>query len=366
VGSNKKPGLIVKIVRQTLLPYSNMAFHERKKAEYLFMVWGLIIGLVWASLGLSVLTHSLKFWTVITFFVVNLVCVPVLFLLRNGKLQAAANVLFALGVLRCIRAMLEGTDASFFLLLAFCFLAVSVIRIYDYQKVLSLIIFPVMAVARVVWLLQAANEQNFWALARDNGLALFIFVAFMIMSHFLVKVLAHEVELTLELEAANKELLGYASTDKLTGAYNRRKFDELAGCEMERLNRYGIPFSVLYLDLDNFKHLNDTKGHTIGDSVLSGVARLIAANLRQTDSLFRWGGDEFVILCANAHLHDAEVIGEKILQLVASGKIEDSHPIGVSIGAVEVRAGECIQEALARADKLLYKAKLEGRRRLCV
>ena len=98
------------------------------------------------------------------------------------------------------------------------------------------------------------------------------------------------------LEAAQSKLRRMVITDPLTGCRNRRFFDEIIGRELQRHRRYGIPMSMLFVDVDRFKAINDTLGHDAGDRVLREVAAFLLSNIREADYVFRWGGDEFLIL----------------------------------------------------------------------
>ena len=98
------------------------------------------------------------------------------------------------------------------------------------------------------------------------------------------------------LEAAQSKLRRMVITDPLTGCRNRRFFEEIIGRELQRHRRYGIPMSVLFVDVDRFKAVNDTLGHDAGDRVLREVAAFLLSNIREADYVFRWGGDEFLIL----------------------------------------------------------------------
>jgi diguanylate cyclase (GGDEF)-like protein len=172
-----------------------------------------------------------------------------------------------------------------------------------------------------------------------------------------------------EIEERNERLLEQAfrleelaTTDSLTGVFNRRKFNELVQAEMERSRRYGTPLSFLILDIDHFKRVNDTLGHEAGDQVLVALAGLLRAALRAVDSQARWGGEELVVL-----LPEIKVAGATGL----AGRLRDSvHGAGlaggvtVSFGVAQWRPDETADELFARADKALYRAKDLGRDRI--
>jgi diguanylate cyclase (GGDEF)-like protein len=159
------------------------------------------------------------------------------------------------------------------------------------------------------------------------------------------------------------ELAKLASTDHLTGLPNRRYFLEAASRELERVRRFGGLASVVMIDLDHFKALNDTYGHAAGDEALRSVTR--ACRLRDTDVLARWGGEEFVALLPETDEEGALIVAEKLRCAVSNEPIEvDSTNITVtaSLGVAQVSSHDkAIDEALGRADRALYTAKQAGR-----
>ncbi len=165
---------------------------------------------------------------------------------------------------------------------------------------------------------------------------------------------------------ANRRLAVQAATDALTGLLNRRKFRELAAEEMERSRRYGRPLSLLALDLDHFKTVNDRYGHPVGDGVLRHVAGIIAAGVRSCDRVARLGGEEFAVLLPETRMPDAMILADR-LRLAVSGRPADIAPAGlipitVSVGCVGLtREDQDIDAVMARADRALYAAKAAGR-----
>jgi len=156
-----------------------------------------------------------------------------------------------------------------------------------------------------------------------------------------------------------------ASCDPLTGALNRRAFFDIAEYELNRSIRYGHATTIAYIDLDNFKEINDRQGHTAGDDLLITVTGTISSNIRNTDILARFGGDEFVILLPETPTAAAATLLEKIqhqLDLAMSGK---GWPVSFSIGAVTYpKAPPGVDEAVKRADMLMYDVKRSGKNRL--
>jgi diguanylate cyclase (GGDEF)-like protein/hemerythrin-like metal-binding protein len=157
------------------------------------------------------------------------------------------------------------------------------------------------------------------------------------------------------------ELSKLAGTDKLTGAWNRRRFEEALVNEMDRLKRYDHPLSTLMLDIDLFKKVNDVHGHSAGDQVLVKLASVLLANLRPSDTLTRWGGEEFVVLCPNTMLATAATLAERLRESIASTTFADVGQVTISVGVAECMMGEAWEDWFKRADAALYRAKDGGR-----
>jgi diguanylate cyclase (GGDEF)-like protein len=168
-----------------------------------------------------------------------------------------------------------------------------------------------------------------------------------------------------ELERTLEKL---SRTDPLTGLLNRRSFEEISAKEYSRFARHGDEYSLLMLDVDHFKSVNDNYGHNIGDLVLKMLADNCVANLRTHDVVARWGGEEFCVLLPCTDRDTAACIAEKLRREISSHalKVRGSEvAVTVSIGVSEVRASDRHHtEVLGRADVALYDAKQSGRNRM--
>jgi len=164
-----------------------------------------------------------------------------------------------------------------------------------------------------------------------------------------------------DLQQTVLELEQMASTDRLTGAWNRRRLEECVRNEMDRLDRYEQPLSLLLIDVDFFKRINDQHGHPAGDQVLQALTSLVQLRLRGTDSLARWGGEEFVVLCPNSRRSAAATLAERLRRQIAAAAFPVVGRLTVSIGVAECKRGENWQEWFERADQALYRAKESGR-----
>jgi diguanylate cyclase (GGDEF)-like protein len=162
------------------------------------------------------------------------------------------------------------------------------------------------------------------------------------------------------------ELEREAQLDEMTELYNYRAFRKLLAGELSRAVRYGKPLSVLMLDLDHFKQVNDTWGHQTGDAVLRDVARVLARAKRREDVVARYGGEEFTVILPETSLEGARLVAERLRATIERARILRDRPITVSIG-VASRSGRrrrTGEELVARADSALYRAKRRGRNRV--
>lgn len=162
-----------------------------------------------------------------------------------------------------------------------------------------------------------------------------------------------------------KRLTLQATTDSLTGAFNRLKFDQELAAEMARSQRYKTPFAVVMCDIDNFKDVNDTYGHQAGDQVLVNLVRIISTHVRTTDVLARWGGEEFMILASDCDSEQAVRFGEKLRRLVEETVFETVGAVTCSFGVAQFRDGDTAETLTVRVDGALYAAKLAGRNQVC-
>jgi diguanylate cyclase (GGDEF)-like protein len=164
-----------------------------------------------------------------------------------------------------------------------------------------------------------------------------------------------------ELQA---RLLDLAITDPLTGAFNRRHMASCLGDAVERHRRTGAPASVLLIDVDHFKRINDRLGHEAGDGVLKGIVALVTRRARRLDRLFRMGGDEFVLFLPDTRGLDAATVAEELRGSVVGARLLNAAPVSVSIGVSELQANESADAWVKQADDALYRAKNDGRNRV--
>ena len=165
---------------------------------------------------------------------------------------------------------------------------------------------------------------------------------------------------------AKMELEKMASIDKLTDIYNRRMIDQFLQVEIEIASRHNEELSLMIIDIDHFKHVNDNYGHLVGDMVLSQLSKIISDNLRNSDIFGRYGGEEFLIICPKTNKDGAFILAEKLRIIVNDFTFDEVGHKTVSIGIAEFQTNDTIETLFKKADEALYEAKNSGRNRVCV
>jgi two-component system cell cycle response regulator len=184
----------------------------------------------------------------------------------------------------------------------------------------------------------------------------------------LAATIARELGGALRMATLVEESRWMATTDALTGLLNRHAFLESTERELERSKRYGDTLSVVLLDIDHFKHINDRRGHAAGDMVLSAIGKLLPQALRRCDILARWGGEEFVLVMPSTSLESAEQVAERLRQAIETSQIKDGNgdfiPVTASFGVACYLHGETLEQVVDRSDRAMYRAKSGGRNRV--
>ena len=150
-------------------------------------------------------------------------------------------------------------------------------------------------------------------------------------------------------------------TDPLTKIFNRLKLDETLKTEIRRVQRFGQSLSVILLDIDLFKRINDSFGHETGDSVLIELSKILQANIRETDTLGRWGGEEFLVICPQTDASGTITLAEKLRSAIRDHNFSVGEPITASFGVSTYSYEDTQGGLITRADKALYLAKANGR-----
>ena len=166
------------------------------------------------------------------------------------------------------------------------------------------------------------------------------------------------------LEIEKSEYEKASRTDPLTGCLNRYGLGNVLLREQDNLTRNGTSVSFITLDIDFFKEVNDKYGHSVGDEVLVNLSKLIQGMIRNSDSLVRWGGEEFVVLCDDTAIQNAQFLAEKLRTSIEKADLIKQQKVTCSFGVAEMIAGEDPKKLFERADKALYAAKEGGRNRV--
>lgn len=173
-----------------------------------------------------------------------------------------------------------------------------------------------------------------------------------------------------EIIEENKELQKRLTRDELTKVANRSYLDFFIKTKFDEFMHFGNPFSVLFLDIDHFKDVNDTHGHLVGDEILKLVANTIKSNLRNTDVLGRWGGEEFIIVTNISNKDHLKKLAEKLRILVQKSshklKEDDNLNVTVSVGGAIIQEDDTTKSLVARSDDNMYDAKQSGRNKVII
>ncbi len=184
-----------------------------------------------------------------------------------------------------------------------------------------------------------------------------------------LEAIARELGSVIRLVLLVEESQRLATTDGLTGLFNRRAFIDAMEREIARSDRCNTPCSVLVLDLDHFKAVNDTHGHASGDAVLAAVGSCLEKQGRSYDIIARWGGEEFIIALPSTAEADAKKVAERVRSTIAALEVANGAgeriPLTVSIGVALRSSGERLDSLVDRADRAMYRAKVGGRDRVC-
>ncbi|MEJ5056701.1 MULTISPECIES: GGDEF domain-containing protein [unclassified Pseudomonas] len=238
--------------------------------------------------------------------------------------------------------------------------AVSCYSAYRYMTVVSivLVLFP-----SAIWLLFQPTVLQF-----GIGAAVLVFASFVFSAtRKLSDALETAFRLTREMEMAHSISTRAAQTDELTGLKNRRAFFEHAQRLYNHCQNYQLPLCAVMLDMDHFKHINDTYGHQVGDQVLRQMGVVICKFFRESDVHGRLGGEEFAVLLPETSLEVAQNLAEELIQSISGLMTGPVHCITASIGVASMETSDKdLHSLMSNADKALYRAKARGRNQVAV
>ena len=189
---------------------------------------------------------------------------------------------------------------------------------------------------------------------------------------FLPKELLSRVKKELQIQDMMAELKLLASTDPMTKLYNRRYFSKISEHTLDLAKREKKDLSIIMLDIDKFKNVNDTYGHNVGDEVIIHLANEMRKHQRESDISARFGGEEFVILLPNTDSEGAKIVAQKLRESVENAKIVYdgtntlSYTISLGVSQIDLSKNQTIEDGLKESDDALYEAKETGRNKVCV
>lgn len=195
-----------------------------------------------------------------------------------------------------------------------------------------------------------------------NGTA--IYLGIMVTSHYFYKHKFNEIKYRVTLRKMNKKLESLATLDPLTNLPNRRFFDKQVAYEKAISRRYKTKTALLLIDIDDFKEINDTYGHHAGDQVLVKLAQILQSNIRESDVVARWGGEEFIIMLSHTPLEGAEILATRLLDTIQYHRFktdQGSIEITISIGIGPLYAESSFDLSYETIDKALYQSKDNGK-----
>jgi len=202
---------------------------------------------------------------------------------------------------------------------------------------------------RIVSMLEGSTPKAFLVSIKFIATSLHTVVTFTEITHIAIE---------------KKELENKAFWDELTGTYNRSFFNEELKKEIANFKRTVSKLSCIMFDIDLFKNFNDTYGHQTGDDVLLGISKLVKTKVRKTDTLARWGGEEFIIILPNTSLEKAKNVAEILRSAIEKHSCKDDLKVTCSFGVAEIEENDDSKSLIAKVDKALYKAKELGRNRV--
>lgn len=303
-----------------------------------------------------------------------------LVLVRRGYLESAVNVLLALGIMRILMLFPDPYAILFYITTAVILISYAICQVKRYQVVVpSILILMIHAVKlweqfrlfRAGWTDQLDMDMHFFGFLHVVLLGIIgLFIVYIITSEIrkseeLIQSRETLTEYTTQLQELNRLLDDAASRDRLTGAYNRRKMDEIIAHEASKGIEDPLILSIIMFDMDDFKQVNDSYGHVTGDEVLARTAQTVLAEIRKTDYLIRWGGEEFLVLLFREEPGGTRDMAERLRHLIAEQRyrlLKDQEiSVTASFGYAVHQDHETLDTLISRADEALYLSKRSGK-----
>ncbi len=365
--------------------YRDQPLIYSKKAYYAAVLATFIVCMIALTFPLAL--HDLKYDPMMITVLLTVLAMGLasLFLIRTGHLEAAVNVLLVMGIMRILMLFPAPYAILFYVTTAVILISFAICQVRPYQIIgPSAVILIIHALKlrqqfrlfNAAWIDQVVLDMHFFG---------FVHVVLLeIIGFFIVYIINSEIQKSQELadsqkilaqnasqlQALNVLLEDAASRDHLTGAFNRRKMDEIVALESRRGIDGPMFLSMIMFDLDDFKLVNDSYGHKAGDEVLSRTAQTVLSEIRKTDYLIRWGGEEFLVLLFREEPGGTEDMAERLRHLIEQQRYKlPTFPgkyitVTASFGYAIQREGEALDSQINRADKALYISKRTGKNKI--
>jgi len=337
------------------ISYEDDDYFIKRKAEYAAtLIHGLILSVI-IVMAIEIAMVGYTAYNLISTVAVFILFGSILMLIRNNRLDSGINLLIIGGFLRLLMIYFYPTPFQFYVLAMVNIVIIAVIHTKISQvRVISIgVLFMMMAKIPVYYFMVLKNEIH-WRAITQSIYSVVFYAIFIMMIEFLVKIINEEINKTQLLQTR-------AFTDHLTGLRNRRAFWEIESNK----NLEGNIYSIILLDVDHFKRINDTLGHHIGDQVLIQLAKVIAGEVEYRGCVYRWGGEEFLVHLPNVEKKEALELGEKIRHTVESSNFIVGNNVTVSLGVEEGYCKTNLEDVISRADQAMYLAKESGRNQIC-
>ena len=232
------------------------------------------------------------------------------------------------------------------------------------------VLFIIVDMFRIILAFTVPNDKSYFLGSLND--TIFVILSQMLtiaLTFSIVLMINRKLFLEINMHSSEKEKLllkmrRLATIDGLTGIFNRMKTEEILAKEISEFQTSANPLSVILVDVDHFKSVNDTYGHSEGDNVLRSIVSILKDNIRDSDSLGRWGGEEFLIVTPKTNVQSSYSIAQRLTKLVSNYDFANIGHVTVSMGVSTLNDGESFCELLINADKALYRAKENGRNRV--
>lgn len=347
---------MVNLTRTFVKHYKDKDLYQQRKVEYgLGLLIILLVTTVLLTLIKAIISEiePLELYITLANFVVFGV---VFYIIYIGKLHLGITILTILGLIRMGTLFISYDIFHVFLFIPLILIMVAFMHTKKYQYYLvNMFVFTFSVYQVIMELILYYNHEISYEETIISFVSLFYTLAIMFILSMFIKVVDAEIE-------KSSQLFELSIKDLLTDTFNRRKIDRTF-----RTNVFSKRISVMLFDFDDFKKINDTYGHPIGDEVLTESIELVNTLIRKDDYVVRWGGEEFIVILHECDIEEAYQIAEGIRKQIKEIRysFDNKLEVTVSIGIAKKDEKESIYDAISRADKALYKAKASGKDKTC-